>query len=130
MTSSFRVEHDSMGEVKVPAEALWGAHSQRAVQNFPVSGLTMPRAFIAALGLLHQPERGDEGSRHGEAAYGEVLHRALGVRAPQRLRRHLDLAHAVMLHPEGTRHARTPLTARAARVGSRGPAGRLYALSC
>src|SRR5437660_896895 len=54
MTSSFRVEHDSMGEVKVPAEALWGAHTQRAVQNFPVSGLTMPRAFIAALGLVKQ----------------------------------------------------------------------------
>jgi len=54
MASSFRVEHDSMGEVKVPAEALWGAHTQRAVQNFPVSGLTMPRAFIAALGLVKQ----------------------------------------------------------------------------
>src|SRR5881227_538745 len=54
MTSSFRVEHDSMGEVKVPAEALWGAHTQRAVQNFPVSGLTMPRAFIGALGLVKQ----------------------------------------------------------------------------
>src|SRR5437016_10490341 len=54
MTSSFRVEHDSMGEVRVPAEALWGAHTQRAVQNFPVSGLTMPRPFIGALGLVKQ----------------------------------------------------------------------------
>src|SRR4029077_7262095 len=54
MTSSFRVERDSMGEVKVPAEALWGAHTQRAVQNFPVSGLAMPRPFIAALGLAKQ----------------------------------------------------------------------------
>ena len=54
MTSSFRVERDSMGEVRVPAEALWGAHTQRAVQNFPVSGLAMPRAFIAALGLVKQ----------------------------------------------------------------------------
>ena len=54
MTSSFRVERDSMGEVRVPAEALWGAQTQRAVQNFPVSGLTMPRPFIAALGLVKQ----------------------------------------------------------------------------
>jgi fumarate hydratase class II len=41
-----------MGELQVPADALWGAQTQRAVQNFPISGLTMPRAFIAALGLI------------------------------------------------------------------------------
>ena len=54
MTTSFRVEHDSMGELKVPADALWGAHTQRAVENFPVSGLAMPRGFIAALALVKQ----------------------------------------------------------------------------
>lgn len=54
MTTSFRMERDSMGEVRVPSEALWGAHTQRAVQNFPISGLTMPRPFIAALGLVKQ----------------------------------------------------------------------------
>ena len=54
MTSSFRVERDSMGELQVPADALWGAQTQRAVQNFPISGLTMPRAFIGALGLVKQ----------------------------------------------------------------------------
>ena len=54
MTSSFRIERDSMGELQVPAEALWGAQTQRAVQNFPISGLTMPRAFIGALGLVKQ----------------------------------------------------------------------------
>ena len=48
----FRTEHDSMGELQVPADALWGAQTQRAVQNFPISGLTMPRQFIAALGLV------------------------------------------------------------------------------
>ena len=48
----FRVEHDSMGELKVPADALWGAQTQRAVQNFPISGLPMHRAFIRALGLI------------------------------------------------------------------------------
>src|SRR6185437_5306845 len=54
MTSSFRIERDSMGELQVPAEALWGAQTQRAVQNFPISGLTMPPAFIGALGLVKQ----------------------------------------------------------------------------
>ncbi|MBU6422207.1 MAG: class II fumarate hydratase [Gammaproteobacteria bacterium] len=49
---NFRLEHDSMGELKVPAEALWGAQTQRAVQNFPISGLSLPRAFIRALGLI------------------------------------------------------------------------------
>jgi hypothetical protein len=50
--TAHRSEHDSMGEVQVPASALWGAQTQRAVQNFPISGLTMPRAFIRALGLV------------------------------------------------------------------------------
>ncbi|HET7197409.1 MAG TPA: class II fumarate hydratase [Burkholderiales bacterium] len=54
MTSSFRTERDSMGELQVPADALWGAQTQRAVQNFPISGLTMPRGFIGALGLVKQ----------------------------------------------------------------------------
>ena len=48
----FRVEHDSMGELKVPADALWGAQTQRAVQNFPISGLALHRSFIRALGLI------------------------------------------------------------------------------
>jgi len=53
MTSKgYRTEHDSMGELQVPEDALWGAQTQRAVDNFPVSGLTMPRQFIAALGLV------------------------------------------------------------------------------
>ncbi len=47
-----RIEHDSMGELKVPADALWGAQTQRAVQNFPISGRPMPRGFIRALGLV------------------------------------------------------------------------------
>ena len=52
--AKFRIERDSMGELKVPADALWGAQTQRAVQNFPVSGLRMPRAFLRALGLIKQ----------------------------------------------------------------------------
>ena len=52
MTASFRTEHDSMGELQVPAAALWGAQTQRAVENFPISGRPMPRGFIRALGLV------------------------------------------------------------------------------
>jgi fumarate hydratase, class II len=51
-TSDYRVEHDSMGALDVPAKALWGAQTQRAIQNFPPTGLRMPRAFIRALGLI------------------------------------------------------------------------------
>jgi len=47
-----RTEHDTMGELEVPADALWGAQTQRAVNNFPISGLTMPRGLIRALGLI------------------------------------------------------------------------------
>ena len=55
MTSaSFRIERDSMGELKVPADALWGAQTQRAVENFPISGLRLPRGFIRALALIKQ----------------------------------------------------------------------------
>ena len=52
MTSNTRVEHDSMGALEVPAGALWGAQTQRAIQNFPATGLRMPRTFIRALGLI------------------------------------------------------------------------------
>src|SRR5699024_7590891 len=48
----FRIEHDTMGEVKVPANALYSAQTQRAVENFPVSGHGLERAQIRALGLL------------------------------------------------------------------------------
>jgi fumarate hydratase class II len=47
-----RIERDSMGEVRVPADAYWGASTQRAVENFPISGLRFPRRFIRALGLI------------------------------------------------------------------------------
>ncbi len=54
MSSEYRTEKDSMGELQVPADALWGAQTQRAVNNFPISGLTMPRQFIRALGLIKE----------------------------------------------------------------------------
>lgn len=50
--SEFRIEKDSMGEVQVPAAALYRAQTQRAVDNFPISGIRIPRAMIRALGLI------------------------------------------------------------------------------
>lgn len=47
-----RSEHDTMGELEVPADSLWGAQTQRAVNNFPISGIPMPAALIRALGLI------------------------------------------------------------------------------
>jgi fumarate hydratase class II len=48
----FRIEHDTMGEVRVPSAARWGAQTQRAVENFPVSGLRIERALIGALASI------------------------------------------------------------------------------
>ena len=48
----FRIEHDTMGEVKVPVDALWRAQTQRAVENFPISGRPLESAQIRAMGLL------------------------------------------------------------------------------
>jgi fumarate hydratase class II len=47
-----RIERDSMGEMEVPADALYGASTQRAVLNFPISGQRMPRRFLRALALI------------------------------------------------------------------------------
>jgi fumarate hydratase, class II len=52
MTSTYRTEHDSMGEVQVPADALWGAQTQRAIENFPISGRPIERALIGALATI------------------------------------------------------------------------------
>ncbi len=49
-----RVETDSLGDVHVPVDALWGAQTQRAIDNFPVSGQPMPPAFIAAVARIKQ----------------------------------------------------------------------------
>ena len=50
--SEFRVEHDTMGEVRVPRDALWRAQTQRALENFPISGTRLERAHIRALALV------------------------------------------------------------------------------
>jgi fumarate hydratase class II len=49
---NFRLERDSMGEVRIPREAYYGAQTQRAVENFPVSGIEFPAAFIRALAMV------------------------------------------------------------------------------
>ena len=52
----FRIEKDSLGKVNVPAKALWGAQTQRAVDNFPISGIKMDfpftKSFVSSLGLI------------------------------------------------------------------------------
>ena len=62
----YRLEHDSLGEVQVPSEALYGAQTQRAVENFPLSDLRMPRPFIRALGLIKAS------AAHTNAALGQL----------------------------------------------------------
>lgn len=54
MSSHYRIEKDSMGEVRVPEDALYQAQTQRAVDNFPISGMTMPEQFIKALAYIKQ----------------------------------------------------------------------------
>src|SRR5258707_9410874 len=50
--AEFRMEKDSLGQMQVPAAALWGPQTQRAVENFPISGRPLPPAFIHTLGLI------------------------------------------------------------------------------
>ncbi len=50
--SDFRIESDSLGDVQVPKDALYGAQTQRAIDNFPISGIPFSRTFIRALGLV------------------------------------------------------------------------------
>src|SRR2546430_17651411 len=50
--TAYRVEHDSMGDVRVPAGSRWGAQTQRAVDNFPISGRPIAPVLIRALGMI------------------------------------------------------------------------------
>jgi len=58
----FRTEHDSMGEMQVPRDAMYGASTARAVENFPVSGIRFPREFIKALGNIKKAAAGVNGA--------------------------------------------------------------------
>jgi len=50
--NDFRIEEDSMGNLRVPEDAYWGVQTQRAIENFPISGIRLPREFIWALGMV------------------------------------------------------------------------------
>ena len=52
MSEEFRTERDSLGEMQVPADAYWGAQTQRAIENFPISDVTFGRRFVRALGIV------------------------------------------------------------------------------
>jgi fumarate hydratase class II len=52
MSEDYRTERDSLGEMQVPSDAYWGAQTQRAVENFPISGITFGRRFVRALGVV------------------------------------------------------------------------------
>src|SRR5215207_10885204 len=71
-TETTRIEKDSLGEVEVPAGAYYGAQTERARRNFPVSGLTLPRRFLAAVAMIK-----------GEAA---AVNEELGVVPPDEAR--------------------------------------------
>ena len=80
--SNFRIEHDTMGEVRVPADALWQAQTQRAVENFPISGTRVELAQVHALARIK-----------GAAAR---VNAALGVLAPELAQSIADAADEVL----------------------------------
>jgi fumarate hydratase class II len=73
----YRVEKDSMGEVKVPKSAYYGAQTQRAVENFPVSGIGFPPKFIRALAVIkHAAASANQDLKLLDPKIAEVIHRA------------------------------------------------------
>ncbi|MCH1570841.1 MAG: class II fumarate hydratase, partial [Longimicrobiales bacterium] len=81
MADAFRIEKDSLGEMKVPADALYGPQTQRALENFPISGQRFGRRFIQAMGLIKKSAAATNAelgqldvdiARAIEAAAGEV----------------------------------------------------------
>ena len=78
-TPNTRIEHDSMGELAVPVDAFYGAQTQRAVQNFPISGLPMPAAFIHALGKVKAAAaRANNALGHLDTARAKAIVKAAG----------------------------------------------------
>ena len=76
MTSEFRIEHDTMGEVRVPVDALYRAQTQRAVENFPISGSRLERSHIEALARIKKA------AARANAELGVLEHLASRVLAP------------------------------------------------
>jgi fumarate hydratase class II len=73
MANDFRIERDTMGEMRVPADALYGAQTARAIENFPISGRRFPRAFIRALALIKSAAAKVNGRPEIEHAADEVV---------------------------------------------------------
>ena len=73
MAENYRIERDSMGEMRVPAGALYGAQTARAIENFPISGRRFPRSFIRALGLVKSAAAKVNGRPEIEAAAEQVV---------------------------------------------------------
>ena len=89
---SFRIEKDSMGEMRVPSDALYGAQTQRAVENFPISSLRFPRDFIRAMGLIKQAAaRANMDLGLLDPALGDVIVRAAQEVMDGQLDRHFVL---------------------------------------
>lgn len=87
-----RTEKDSMGEMQVPSDALYGASTQRAVLNFPVSNLRLPNAFIAALGLIKMAAaKTNQSLGLLPADKADVILRAAGEVAQGKLNQHFVL---------------------------------------
>ena len=115
--SGFRIEHDTMGEVRVPADALWRAQTQRAVENFPISGRGLERAQIRALGLVKARRGAREQAtsacwtgRRGRDRRGRRRGRRGRARRPLPRRRVPDrLGHQLQHERQrGDRHPRRP----------------------
>jgi fumarate hydratase class II len=78
-TQEYRIERDSMGEVKVPRSAYYGAQTQRAVENFPISGIGFPPRFIRALAIIkHAASSVNEDLGLLDAKIADVIRRAAG----------------------------------------------------
>ncbi len=90
--SAVRMEKDSLGDIEVAADAYWGAQTERARRNFPVSGLRFPRRFIGALGAIKgESARVNAAMGNLEGRLAEAIQRAAGEVAAGRLDEHFPL---------------------------------------
>ena len=95
---SFRIERDSMGEVRVPAWAKWGASTQRAVENFPISGTKLERGLIRALALL-KGDAAEAVAALKEQQDGNLVVFGSGLLVQSLMRRDLVDEYVLQLHP-------------------------------
>ncbi len=90
--SGTRTEHDSLGEIEIPAWAKWGAQTQRAIENFPVSGIPLPEDLITCLALIKkQAAEVNRGLNLLEPGIAEAIVRAAGEVAAGRWKDHFPI---------------------------------------